>query len=56
MQSVVAGARNLNASKSQNLEEFITVFEDIFAMMGNDYGCKDRVSHWLDRGDNCPIR
>jgi hypothetical protein len=49
---VLSGARpNLNTRESQNLEEFITEFQDVFTTKSDDCGRTDRVYHHVDTGD-----
>jgi hypothetical protein len=46
---VLAAARpNLSKGEIQELEEFITEYEDVFVMKISDYGQTDKVYHRFD--------
>jgi hypothetical protein len=47
----------LSRREAQNLEEFITEFQDIFATKSDDYGRPDSIYHSIDFDDaTLPVR
>jgi hypothetical protein len=51
-QDVIAAARpNLSNAESQELEELVTEYRDIFVMKSDDYRRTDKVYHCIDTGE-----
>jgi hypothetical protein len=52
LQDMITAARpNLGNAESQELEELLTEYGDIFAMKGDDYRWTNRVYHHIDKGE-----
>jgi hypothetical protein len=52
---MATGRPNLNNREYQELGEFLTKYEDIFAGDSADYGRKNKVYHRIGTGDARPI-
>jgi hypothetical protein len=56
LQNVIAATRpNLSDAESQEFNELLTEYGDIFRMMSNNYGRTNRVHHLIDMGETRPI-
>jgi hypothetical protein len=51
---LAAAKPNLSNAESQELEELLTEYSDIFAMDSDDYRLTDRVYHHIDMGEARP--
>jgi hypothetical protein len=52
---IVAARTNLSDAESQELEEHLNEYRDIFAMKSDGCGWTDRVYHCIDMGKARPI-